>query len=272
MRLTRSVRVAIGGVLVTLVAVTALAQSQRFGRFFGESPASGFIQPNPPYDGRFVFLRVNYETAPGGFWYGGLPAWSHGYPLAEQNLMRILNEVTYIDPHLDGIATVGLDSPELFKYPLAYIIEVGWWVLSDGEAASLRAYLLKGGFVLVDDFKVRGWGGGMGGGGWEQFEANMKRVMPEGRFIDLEARHPIFHSFFDIGSFDIIPQAYNSGRPIFRALFEGNDPGKRMLMMVNYNTDVSQFWEWSARGFRPIDETNEAYKLGVNYIMYGLTH
>jgi hypothetical protein len=220
MRLTRSVRVAIGGVLVTLVAVTALAQGRRFGRFFGESPASGFIQPNPPYDGRFVFLRVNYETAPGGFWYGGLPAWSHGYPLAEQNLMRILNEVTYIDPHLDGIATVGLDSPELFKYPMAYIIEVGWWVLSDGEAASLRAYLQKGGFILVDDFKMRGWGGGMGGGGWEQFEANMKRVMPEGRFLDLTAAHPIFHSFFNIGSFDIAPHSPFRERGRIRSTFQ----------------------------------------------------
>src|ERR1700730_6047281 len=150
MRLTRSVRVSIGGALVTLIAVTALSQCVRF---FGESPTTGFTHPNPPYDARFVFLRVNYETAPGGFWYGGLPAWSHGYPLAEQNLMRILNEVTYIDPHLDGIATVGLDSPELFKYPMAYIIEVGWWVLSDREAVALRNYLQKGGFVLVDDFK-----------------------------------------------------------------------------------------------------------------------
>ena len=68
------------------------------------------------------------------------------------------------------------------------------------------------------------------------------------------------------------PQAYNSGPPIFRGLYEDNDPKKRLMMVVNYNTDISQYWEWSGRGLRPFDETNEAYKLGVNYIVYGMTH
>ena len=100
----------------------------------------------------------------------------------------------------------------------------------------------------------------------------MRRVFPDGRFVDLDASHPIFHSFFEIDRLDIIPQAYVAGRPVFRGLFEDNDPAKRLQMMVNYNTDVSQFWEWSGTGLRPIDDTNEAYKLGVNYIIYGLTH
>ena len=259
--------------LATLVVVAvAAAQGRRFGRFRGELANADVVRPNPEYDGRFVFLRTSYQTAPGGFWYGGLPAWAHGYPLAEQNLLRILEEVTYINPRLDGVASVALDSPDLFRYPLAYLIEAGWWEMSDAEATNIREYLEKGGFILVDDFKPRGFGGGMGGGGWEVFAANMRRVMPEGRFFDLDVSHPIFHSFFEIESFDIIPQAYTAGRPVFRALFRDNDPQKRMLMMVNYNTDVSQFWEWSARGFRPVGETNEAYKLGVNYLMYALTH
>jgi hypothetical protein len=143
--------------------------------------------------------------------------------------------------------------------------------MTDHEAAALRAYLQKGGFVIVDDFKVLGWGG-TSGGGWEPFEANMQRVLPGARFIDMDVSHPIFHSFFEINSLGIVPQAYNSGRPIFRGLFEDNDPKKRLLLIVNYNTDISQYWEWSGRGFRPVDETNEAYKLGVNYIMYGMTH
>jgi hypothetical protein len=141
--------------------------------------------------------------------------------------------------------------------------------MTEAEATALRSYLLKGGFVIVDDFKVAG---GIGGSGWELFEANMRRVLPEARFVDLDASHPIYHSFFEIESLDIIPQAYNAGRPIFRGLFEDNDPTKRLMMVVNYNTDISQFWEWSSTGLRPIDETNEAYKLGVNYIVYGLTH
>ena len=73
------------------------------------------------------------------------------------------------------------------------------------------------------------------------------------------------------GDVDQFPQAYNEGRPVFRGIFEDNDPRKRMMVMINYNTDVSQFWEWSGRGLRPFDDTNEAYKLGVNYLMYALT-
>jgi hypothetical protein len=251
--------------LVVCLAVTALAQRRGFGGRVGAFRTL----PNSPYDGRFTFVRVNYTTLPGGYWYQGLPAWAHGYPLAERNLMRIMTEVSYLGARVEEINSLTLDDPELSKYPVAYIIEVGWWDMTESEAAALRAYLQKGGFVIVDDFKVAG---GIGGYGWEQFEANMRRVLPEARFVDLDASHPIYHSFFEIESLDIIPQAYNAGRPIFRGLFEDNDPSKRLMMVVNYNTDISQFWEWSSTGLRSIDETNEAYKLGVNYLIYGLTH
>ena len=214
---------------------------------------------------------MRYETAPGGYWAGGRPAWIHGYPLAEQNLMRIMNDISYLGPRLDDINVLSLDDPELGRYPIAYIIEVGWWTLTDREAAALRAYIQKGGFVIVDDFKVLGWRG-IDSGGWDPFEANMKRVLPDVRFVDMDASHPIFHSFFEINTLYNFPQAYNAGRPIFRGVFEDNDPGKRLEMIVNYNTDISQFWEWSGRGLRPVDDTNEAYKLGVNYLMYGMTH
>jgi hypothetical protein len=69
-----------------------------------------------------------------------------------------------------------------------------------------------------------------------------------------------------------VPQAYDEGRPFFRGVFEDNDPNKRLIAMINYNTDISEYWEFSDTGLKPIDESNEAYKLGVNYIMYGMTH
>ena len=227
------------------------------------------VEANAPYDGRFTFVRLHYQTAPGGYWYQGQPAWSHGYPVAERNMMKIMDAVSTLDPHVKEVNTLSLEDPELFKYPVVYIIEVGWWEMTDREAVALRTYLNKGGFVIVDDFKLPG---GIGGGGWDHFAANMARVLPQAEFLDLDVSHPIFHQFFDIESFDIIPQAYNAGRPVFRGLFRDNDPSAPMQMLVNYNTDISQFWEWSERGFRSIDETNEAYKLGVNAILYGLMH
>jgi hypothetical protein len=254
------------GVFVLGIVSAAVAQRQ-FGwnRRSGRDP----VVHNVPYDGRFTFVRVKYTTAPGGYW-AGQPSWSHGYPLAESNLMKIMNDISYLGP-LDNINVLAFDDPQLCKYPVAYIIEPGWWAMTEGEGAALRAYMQKGGFVIVDDFKMLGWRG-LTTGGWEPFEANMRRVLPDVRFIEMDLAHPMFHCFFDITDLTDFPQAYNSGRPIFRGVFEDNDPHKRLMMAVNYNTDISQYWEWSGRGFRPVVDTNEAYKLGVNYLVYGLTH
>jgi hypothetical protein len=248
--------------------------AQRRG-FFGER---GWLNDedlyarNGVYDGSFTFARLKYTTAPGGYWYRGIPAWAHGYPVSEENLMRIMAEITYLHPRVDTFNVLAMDDPELFKYPVAYVIEPGWWTMTETEVIALRTYLQKGGFLIVDDFKVRGWGGGMGGGGWEAFEEQMLRVLPGARFAEIDESHPIFHSFFEIRSLRDFPQAYNAGPAVFRGIYEDNDPKKRLQMIVNYNTDISQYWEWSGRGLRPFDETNEAYKLGVNYIIYGMTH
>src|SRR5262244_1864814 len=89
----RSVRVLLTMLIFALAAATAVAQ-------YG-GPRGPFREyPNVAYDGRFTFVRVKYTTAPGGYWYGGWPAWGHGYPLAEQNLMRIMNEVSFLNPHV----------------------------------------------------------------------------------------------------------------------------------------------------------------------------
>jgi hypothetical protein len=263
----------LGACLVTAAVIlglggVTLAQRRRFGGFGGQA-APTEVLPNIPYDGRFTFVRISYDTAPGGYWYRGLPSWAHGYPVAERNLMKIMNELTFLNAHDEGVNTVALDDPRLFEYPLAYIIEVSWWIMTDRQGAALREYLKKGGFVIVDDFKAEG---DFGSAGWAPFEANMQRVLPGARFVEMKPSHPIFHSFFEIDSLDHFPQAYNAGPPSFLGLFEDNDPTKRLQMIVNYNTDISQYWEWSGQGIRPIDDTNEAYKLGVNYIIYGLTH
>lgn len=268
--LGRPAFLAVVAALILSLSVAGLAQrrSRGFRAFRGSRTLRGQL-PNAPYDGRFAFVRVNYDTAPGGFWYRGLPAWSHGYPVSEENLMRIMNEVSFLGANDKNFNTLALDDPKIFKYPLIYIIEVSWWNMTDREGAALRAYLQKGGFVIVDDFKAEG---DFSSSGWGPFAENMKRVMPEGRFVDMDTSHPIFHSFFEIKSLTKFPQAYNAGQPIFRGLYEDNDPSKRLQMIVNYNTDISQYWEWSGRGLRPFNETNEAYKLGVNYIIYGMTH
>ncbi len=261
--------VAAAAIAVLAGATTALAQRQLFGGYQREPSVK-----NPPYDGRFMLARLKYVSGPGGYYYRGLPAWAHGYipggggQRAELSLMKIMNELSYLNPHTDEGVVVTLDDPELCKYPVAYMTEAGFWTMNDKEEAAFRAYLQKGGFVIFDDFRsdLRG------GGGWDNFEANMRRVIPNARFVDMNPSHAIFHSFFEIDSFDIIPQAYDRGKPDIRGLFEDNDPAKRLMAIANHNVDLSEYWEFSATGFRPIGEANEAYKLGVNYLIYGLTH
>lgn len=230
-----------------------------------------------PYDGRFMFARLRYtegltegELGGGrfrrrGFGRGQGPPWSHDYPRAERNFMKIIDEITTISPYTGplGGAIVDIGSPDLMKFPVSYMAEAGYWTQTDEEAANLRAYLLKGGFIIFDDFR---------GGDWSNFDVQMRRVLPDVRMVELDISHPIFHSFFDVATLDFV-QYYDRGvKPLFIGAFEGNDPSKRLLFIANYNNDVGEYWEWSDTGWTPIDLSNEAYKLGVNYLVYGLTH
>ena len=225
---------------------------------------------NVPYDGRFMLARISFTTnSPVGYYYGGLPAWAHGYPTSERNLSKIMHEITSMRPHVEDTNVIAIGDPQLFKYPVAYMAEADYWGMTDAEALMLRGYLLKGGFIIFDDFRDDYRDGFQG---WSNFQAQMRRMIPNAQFFDMDPKHPIFHSFYDIDSFNIVPQYYDRGRPIFRGLYENNDPKKRLMAIVNFNTDVSNFWEFSAEGFVPISQSNEAYKLGVNYLIYALTH
>jgi hypothetical protein len=100
----------------------------------------------------------------------------------------------------------------------------------------------------------------------------MKRVLPGAEIVEMTPSDPIFHCFFDIDSFDIIPQSYDAVRPYIAGIYENNDRSKRLMAIINYNTDVSDFWEFSGQGYLPVSDSNKAYMLGVNYVIYGLTH
>lgn len=255
-------RIVITALLIGAMSALTFAQrgGGRGGRGFGGGPS--FQDPgvvHAKYDGRWAFVRLRYSGGLGG---RQGPEWSHDYPDGEHHFMQILDGVTNLDARLDMTQIMSLDDPELFKYPIAYMAEPGYWTVNDKEAESFRAYLQKGGFAIFDDFHLRDW---------PYFEQTMLKVLPDAKFIDLTPAHPIYHTFFEIDDFDIVTQYYDPGRPIFRAIFEDNDPKKRMICMINYNTDISEFWEWSPSGFKPISESNEAYQIGVNWIIYGMT-
>src|SRR5678816_3827746 len=152
-------------VLAVIAGLAVEVDARQFARYFSSADTQS---NNAKYDGRFALARIKYTVGPGGYYYRGLPAWAHGYPRAEENLLQILDAVSALHPRLHDTVVVSLDDPELSYYPIAYMTEAGYWEMTDREAAALRAYLLKGGFVIFDDFRPPP----RGGGGWEQFASN----------------------------------------------------------------------------------------------------
>ena len=142
--------------------------------------------------------------------------------------------------------------------------EPGFWNLTDREAESFRAYLLKGGFAIFKDFD--------GTAQWANFEAQMHRVLPQGRLVRLDGSHQIFTAFFPIEDIDAIVHPMAHIRPSYYGIFEDNDPSRRLLVVANFDSHVPDGAERSSRGLFPFDASNEAYKLGVNYMIYGLSH
>jgi hypothetical protein len=213
------------------------------------------------YDGRFRFVRLRWSSGLELGRRGMSNAWNHDYPRAEQNLARILRELTLIDVDPSG-RVLSLDDPALFNHPIAYMWEPGFWVMTDEQGTRFREYLLKGGFAIFDDFEYDQW---------NNLEAQMRRVLPDARWVKLDASHLVFDVFFRMKDIEF-PHPMYGIKPTYYGIFEDNDPARRLMVIANHNHDVAEYWEFSDQGLWPIDLSNEAYKLGVNYMIYGLTH
>lgn len=253
-----------------LALSAALVSGQMRGRGGSDWCYSPEQCPSTAYDGRFTFVRVYFESRGGGGGYRGFggggnePPWHHDRPDAERNLSSIVREISFLRT-FDGAFggnVFALDDPEIFRYPVLWMSEPGFWQPTDAQAEALRSYLLKGGFVIFDDFRA---------GHWFNFETQMRRVLPELRPIRLTGAEPIFESFFSIDMAALNVRAYDN-IPEYWGFFEDNDPTKRQIAVMNYNNDIGEFMEYSPTGFYPVDMANEAYKLGVNYIIYALMH
>jgi hypothetical protein len=213
-----------------------------------------------PYNGHFTFTRIRYSGP--GFRGYGRSSWSHDYPEADRNMQLILEEFTALSPNTIGSNVVVLEDPRMFQHPLIYISEPGYWSISEAGALNLRNYLLKGGFLIFDDFEEDQW---------YNMDAQVLRALPEREWVELDDTHPIFGTFFYVEDI-YVPHPFVDVEPRYMAIFEDNDPGKRVMVLANHNSDLAEYWEWSTSGQFAVDPTNDAYRLGVNYIIYALTH
>lgn len=275
--------------LFVCLAVIALslpldAESQRWGRGRDREP-----QNEPTYfwgefgSECFTFCRVEYQS--GGRGYGRRGGnWKTDYPESDQNFSQRLSELTNINVNRDenGLikhAIVKLTDEELFHYPFVYMIEVGDLYFNENEASNLRDYLLKGGFLMVDDF----WGSR----DWENFAFEFNKVFPveEYPIIDIPLEHEIFHIVFEIDQIHQIPgighwwnsrgdtseRGEDSAEPHIRGVF---DKAGRLMAVFCHNTDLGDGWEEEAvnpQYFAEFSKT-KAYPLGINIVVYALTH
>jgi hypothetical protein len=185
----------------------------------------------------------------------------------EQNLGAMLRNLTAINARDDASNVHTLDDADLLRFPLAYLTEPGYWHPSDAEVRGLQEYLAKGGFLIVDDFHFEDE--------WWVFETAMRRVLPDADIVRLDVTHPIFNTFFAIESLEVPYPGRLGERGLmgeFFGIHEDNDPSKRLMVVINYNMDIGDYMEWSMTGTYAFAPTNEAFKFGINYIVYGLTH
>ena len=243
--------------LVTLTVGAVMMVPLAAQRFFNFNRA---LSAPPVYNGQFTLARL---------WYPYYEGWAFDWPAMEENLGRILSGITAIR-HNQGMNNVfRMDDPELLKFPVAYLSEPGYWHPSESEVAALRNYILKGGFLIIDDFHFPNE--------WAVFEDAMRRVLPEGRIDRLQLSHPVFNSFFQIRSLEV-PYPGRLGEQglmgEFFGIHEDNNPNKRLMVVINYNMDIGDYMEWSNddNNRYAVAPTNEAFKFGINYLIYGLTH
>ena len=227
-----------------------------------------FAQTGPGEDAghEFYFTRGIYGGDGGEDWG---PRWAIDFPEADEHFLVALRRLTVIDASNDHNA-IAIEDPKLRDYPFLYILEVGSLSLSDRQASALRDYLLAGGFMVVDDF----WGSWA----WENFEYQMALVFPDRSIVEVPMDHPVFHAFYDIEEIIQVPNVHQTTGPTWeydgkvphaRGIFD--DKG-RLMVLINWNTDLGDAWEWADNPGYPLRYSTYAFEIGINFVIYGMSH
>ena len=222
-------------------------------------PAVTSLDSPPPKDAEFTYARIRYHMTPDAIYVREVP-WHHDYPFGDETFPSFVKEVSRVHTEAAAYQIVDIDSSDLFKYPFAYLCEPGYLELNDKDTKNIREYLERGGFIFVDDFR--------GPRHLNNLAYQMKKVFPNRNIIPLTIQHPMFNNFYKIESLDMRPP-YGPGPVEFLGI---EDDHGRLVMIINYNNDLSEFWEWLDRGELPIRDAATSLKFGVNYLMYAMTH
>ena len=215
----------------------------------------------------FFFTRGIYQEYLQAEWG---PRWAIDYPKAEQQFLTALKRLTVIDAYGDHNA-IALDDPDLRNHPFLYVLEVGSLNMDRDDAQALREYLLSGGFLVIDDF----WGSWE----WESFQQQIELALPEYKIVEVPEDHPVFHAFYDIDKVIQVPNLEKGkvgptyekdGKvPHVRGIF---DEKGRLMVLINWNTDLGDAWEWADDPLYPLKYSTYAYEIGINFVVYGMSY
>ncbi len=224
----------------------------------------------------YSWSRLRYSMAGmggGGFGYGRYASWSRDYPKADRQFLIALKRLTRIQARpVEQVVDLDSDGPSAIEnFPWVYAVQVQTWTFTEPEAKRLREYLLKGGFLMVDDFH--------GATDWEHFMNGMLMVFPDRPIEDLTDKDEIFHVLYDLTNRFQVPgeQYVWSGRtyekdgyvPEWRAI---KDDRGRVMVAICHNMHLGDAWEWADDPRYPEKFASLAFRLGINYVMYGMTH
>jgi hypothetical protein len=187
--------------------------------------------------------------------------WAHNYPSSDQNLNQYVAEATGIDLSRMSYRIVELGDDDVFDYPFAYISEPGEMALTAQEVRNLREFVNRGGFVLMDDFD--------GPRQLAVMRQQVRKAFPDYEWVALEITHPIFRTHFELEDLHGMDPYVPGGYVTYFAMF--NDVGE-VVMVAGHNNDLANFWDWFDEPGTPLRPAADAFRLGVNYMVYALTH
>jgi len=281
-----------------LVVIGAL---YAFQKPFRQYPSmEGYDQiPLPPdwqEKTEWVFARLMYPQHPnarfGGYgrrfggvmmdWREGYTSWTQDYPRADRHFAAALRRLTRIHARSSEQPSNPDDLDDFFNWPWLAAGEMGDWMLTDAQARTLREYLLRGGFLMLDDF----WGPDE----YARFDQSMKRVFPDRHAVDIDSKDPIFHSVYDLDDRFQILGTWAMGRrggygfgggggymnqraagtvPHWLGIYD--DKG-RVMVAMSFNSDIGDAWEWADDPGYPENMASLGIRIGVNYVVYSMTH
>jgi len=258
--------------VVCLLCLLSAAFAYQRGFRFYEDDGPLITPADAAEKTEWAFARLqypNFRSGPGGYW-NMRGNWTIDYPKADRQFVQGVRRLSRV--HARSMEqVVNLESDEVYNWPWLYVVEPGHWELTDAQAAKLRDYLLRGGFLMTDDFH--------GTFEWEVFMASLSRVFPDRPVVDIDNKDQIFHVLYNLEERTQVPGVvtFGTGRTYetdgvearWRGVFD--DKG-RIMLAICHNMDLGDAWEHADSPYYPEKYASLAYRIGINYIIYAMTH